>query len=103
MITTPHCLVCELIKSRTEMINTGLLLVKKSRLDMPSKAIASLDALHVKPSYRLSECCVINQTQLTHCEHTLELELARLKLRKEQLLLQQEQPLGEQNQHACLA
>ena len=103
IMNTTHCLICELIKCRTEMIYAGLLLVKKSQLDMPTKAIASLDALRVKPTYRPTECCAINQKRLTRCEHELELEIARLKLRTEQFCFQQEQLFDKQNLHMCLA
>jgi len=102
-VNTPHCLICELIKSRTEMIYAGLLLVKKSQSHTPAKAIDSLNALRVKPTFHLSECCLINQKRLTRCEHEMELEIARLKLRTEQLCFQQEQILAEQNLHVRLA
>lgn len=98
-MNTPHCLTCELIKSRAEIIYTGLLLVKKSRLNTPAKSIGALNALRVKPSYYIGDCCMTSQKQLTRYEHELELEMARLKLRTEQSCFEQEQILSERDIH----
>lgn len=89
-MNTPHCLVCKLIKSRTEMIEKGMLLLKRGQLDTPALSLKALDELRSKPAYMLGDCCQINQKRLTRSEHELELELARLKIRAEQLSYQQE-------------
>jgi hypothetical protein len=102
-MNTPQCLVCKLIESRTEMIEKGMLLLKRSQFDTPALSLAALDKLRSKPAYMLGECCETNQKRLTRCEHEMELEIARLKLRSEQLCFEQEQILAEQNLDVRLA
>jgi hypothetical protein len=89
-MNTAHCLVCKLIQSRTEMIEEGMLLLKRGHFDTPALSLAAVNGLRSKPVYTLGNCCQIDQQRLTRSEHELELELARLKLRAGQLSCQQE-------------
>jgi hypothetical protein len=85
-----HCLVCELIKSRAELLQKAVLVSKYRQYLSPLKTLESLTNLRAGQPYQLADCCAVNQRRLLESEQALELEIARLKLRVEQVNVQEE-------------
>lgn len=86
----PHCLVCELIKSRAELLQKAVLVSKYRQYHSPAKTLDTLTNLRASQPYQFADCCAANQRRLQESEQALELEIARLKLRAEQVIVQQE-------------
>ncbi|MDO9478659.1 MAG: hypothetical protein Q7L07_18270 [Pseudohongiella sp.] len=85
-----HCLVCELIKSRAELLQKAVLVSKYRQYLSPLKTLETLTNLRAGQTYQLADCCAVNHRRLLESGQALELEIARLKLRVEQVNVQEE-------------